>query len=100
MKVVTLPASLNERTFDAVVRGLEGETGERRLFEGSHLRWIDPYGMLGLLAVGTLAARSGEMPILRLPGAATRAGPGGRLTRRGGKLDVGPIGGSRLTAHH
>ena len=67
MKVVALPATLNERTFDAVVRGLEGEPEERRLFEGAHLRWVDPYGMLGLLAVGTLAARAGEKPILRLP---------------------------------
>ncbi|MGH7500659.1 MAG: hypothetical protein ACREL7_02770 [Longimicrobiales bacterium] len=67
MKVIPLPANLNERTFDGVVRGLEGEPEDRRLFDGSHLRWVDPYGMLGLLAAGTLAARSGEMPVLRLP---------------------------------
>jgi anti-sigma regulatory factor (Ser/Thr protein kinase) len=67
VKVVTLPASLDERTFDQVARGLEGEAGERRLFDGSHVRWADPYGMIGLLAVGSVAGRSAEKPILRLP---------------------------------
>lgn len=67
MKVITLPASLDERTFDAVVRGLEGDPAERRLFDGSHVRWADPYGMIGLLCVGTVAARTAEKPILRLP---------------------------------
>jgi hypothetical protein len=67
VKLVALPASLDERTFDAVVRGLEGDAAERRLFDGTHVRWADPYGMLGLLTVGTVAGRSGELPILQLP---------------------------------
>jgi hypothetical protein len=67
VKVVTLPASLDERTFDAVARGLDGESGERRLFDGSRVRWADPYGMIGLLAVGSVAGQTGERPILRLP---------------------------------
>jgi anti-sigma regulatory factor (Ser/Thr protein kinase) len=67
VKVVTLPASLDERTFDTVARGLEGEPGQRRLFDGSHVRWADPYGMIGLLAVGSVAGQDAERPILRLP---------------------------------
>jgi len=67
VKLVALPASLDERTFDTVVRGLEGDPAERRLFDASHVRWADPYGMIGLLAAGTVAARGAERPILRLP---------------------------------
>lgn len=67
MRLVTLPASLDERTFDPVVRGLEGDPSQRVLFDAQHARWADPYGMVGLLAVGTIAARSAEPPVLRLP---------------------------------
>ncbi len=67
MKLVALPSSLDERSFDTVVRGLEGDPAERRLFDGSHMRWADPYGMIGLLAVGTVAGQQAEQPILRLP---------------------------------
>lgn len=67
MKLVSLPASLDERTFDTVVRGLDGEPEERRLFDGSRVRWVDPYGMVGLLAAGTVAGHAAETPLLRLP---------------------------------
>jgi len=67
MKVITLPSSLDERTFETVVRGLEGPPEQRRLFDASGVTFADPYGMLGLLAVGEAAGRSGETPVLRLP---------------------------------
>lgn len=67
MKLVTLPASLDERYFDPVVRDVDDAGGERVLFDASHVRWVDPYGLIGLLAVGTVAARSGEKPLLKLP---------------------------------
>ncbi len=67
MRLISLPASLDERTFDPVVRGLAEGREQRLLFDGSHVRWVDPYGMVGLLAAGTVAARNGERPILRLP---------------------------------
>jgi hypothetical protein len=67
LRLVTLPASLDERTFDPVARGLEGDPSERVLFDGSHVRWADPYGMVGLLAVGVVAGRTGARPLLRLP---------------------------------
>lgn len=68
MKVVTLPTSLDERYFDPVVKALdEAEPGERILFDASHVRWVDPYGLIGLLAVGTVAQKRGEQPLLKLP---------------------------------
>ncbi len=67
MRVVTLPASLDERAFDPVVKGLEGDSDERILFDAQHARWFDPYGMVGLLVVGTVAVHGNELPLLRLP---------------------------------
>lgn len=67
MKVISLPGSLDERTFDQVARGLAGDPAERRLFDASHLRWAGPYGMLGLLCAGGFAGREAERPVLRLP---------------------------------
>jgi hypothetical protein len=67
MRLVSLPASLDERTFEQIARGLEGDPGERVLFDGTHVRWVDPYGMVGLLAVGTVAGQHAEPPLLTLP---------------------------------
>ena len=69
MKVVTLPSSLDERYFDPVVKGLdEAAEGESLLFDASHVRWVDPYGLVGLLAVGKRgAAAAQETPLLKLP---------------------------------
>ena len=66
MKVIPAPASLDERHFDGLVAGL-GADDERILIDARHARWVDPYGMIGLLAVGTVAAQRGEKPILQLP---------------------------------
>lgn len=68
MKVTLLPASLDERYFEVIARGLLAESGERVLFDGTHVRWVDPYGLIGLLAVGqALRERGGELPLLKLP---------------------------------
>lgn len=67
MNIIPLPASLDERSFDQVVRALESAGDARVLFDGTHVRWVDPYGMVGLLCVGTVAGRSGERPVLKLP---------------------------------
>jgi hypothetical protein len=67
VRVGTLPASLDERTFEAMARTLEGDPAERLLLDATHVRWVDPYGMIGLLAIGEVAGRSGERPILKLP---------------------------------
>ena len=67
MKVITVPGSLDERSFDQLVEGLAGEGDGRVLLDGRHLRFADPFGMLGLLAVGQYVKRSGEQAILQLP---------------------------------
>jgi hypothetical protein len=67
MKVVPVPASLEERTFDPLVEAVSAAGGGRVLFDARHVRWVDPYGMLGLLATGEVARRGGERPMLQLP---------------------------------
>lgn len=66
MKIVSVPASLDEHTFDQLLEGVEPEK-ERVLVDARHLRFADPFGMLGLLALGEYAGRQGEKPILQLP---------------------------------
>jgi hypothetical protein len=68
LKVVTLPASLDERHFDPVVKSLDdAQGGDRVLFDASHVRWVDPYGLVGLLVLGSTAAMRGDKPLLKLP---------------------------------
>jgi len=83
MKIVTVPSSMEERTFDQLVGELAGlpalaspgaaaatSPPERVLFDARKLRWVDPYGMVGLLAAGEVAGRGaigGEKPVLQLP---------------------------------
>lgn len=68
MNLVPLPASLDERSFDQVARAVNAGAGERSLFDGTHVRWVDPYGMIGLLCLGEAARRAGgEAPVLKLP---------------------------------
>jgi hypothetical protein len=67
VNVVTLPASLEERTFEAMVRDIDPAAGRRMLLDAHHVRWVDPYGMIGLLAVGSAALAAGDRVALRLP---------------------------------
>jgi hypothetical protein len=67
VKVVTLPASLDERYFEPIIRAVDAAGGGRVLFDATHVRWADPYGMIGLLAIGEAVRRGGEQPMLKLP---------------------------------
>lgn len=67
MKVIPVPASVDERTFDALVEALQGPEDGRVLLDARHLRFADPFGMLGLLAIGQYVKQSGEQAILQLP---------------------------------
>lgn len=67
MKVVSAPASLDEKHFDALVGELGADGGERVLVDVRQARWVDPFGMIGLLALGHVAAARGERPLLQLP---------------------------------
>lgn len=67
VNVVTLPSSLEERTFDAVVEGIARADSGRILLDASRVRWVDPYGAIGLLAAGEIIGRGGTRAVLRLP---------------------------------
>lgn len=70
MNLVALPASLDERYFEPLVRALDATADDRILFDATHVRWADPYGMIGLLALGMVARGRGERPLLKLPDSA------------------------------
>lgn len=67
MNVITLPASLDERYFEPIVKSLSEATEQRVLFDATHVRWADPYGMIGMLVLGEVARRRGELALLKLP---------------------------------
>lgn len=80
MRVVGVPPSLDYRTFDQLVGELGGGDAARILFDARHVRWVDPYGMLGLLAAGTVVrTREGVAPRLQLP-------PDGEVTSYLGRM--------------
>ena len=69
-RVVTVPANVDEAAFDALVADLaaapEGGDGGV-LLDARHVRWADPYGMIGLLAIGQQLRADGARPVLQLP---------------------------------
>jgi len=68
MRVVALPDSLDYRSCDQLIDELEEIEGGPVLFDGHRLRWVDPNGMVNLLAAGTVVRqRSGSSPRLQLP---------------------------------
>ncbi len=68
MRVVSVPASLDYRTFDRLVEGLGDLEAEKVLFDARRLRWVDPVGIVGLLGAGRVAeTRSGARPVIQLP---------------------------------
>lgn len=67
MKVIPVPASLDEHSFDQMLEALNGEGEGRVLLDARHLRFADPFGMLSLLSIGEFVKRSGEQAILQLP---------------------------------
>ena len=66
MRVIEVPASLDYRSVEALHGAAVDDSGPV-LFDARRLRWIDPNGMLLLLAAGRVAARSGARPQISLP---------------------------------
>ncbi len=64
-----MPPTLDERGFDQLVEEAgQSEPGTGALVDARHVRWADPYGMVGLLAVGkVLRGEDGPPPLLDLP---------------------------------
>ena len=68
MKVISLPGSLDYRSYDQLIDELDHVEEGPILFDGHRLRWVDPNGMVNLLAAGSVARqRSGVKPRLQLP---------------------------------
>jgi len=68
-RVITVAPTLDDRAFDALVQEspAAGEDGDAVIFDARHMRWADPYGMIGLLALGQHLGRDGDRPALQLP---------------------------------
>ena len=67
MHVIDLPASLDYRAVDALLDEAAASAG-KALLDARHVRWVDPCGIVGLLAAGTrLRERAGQTPRLQLP---------------------------------
>lgn len=70
MNVIGVPARLDDRHFDPMVAELNEALengGSGVLVDARRLRWVDPFGMLGLLAVGSVARDGGLAPRLQMP---------------------------------
>jgi anti-sigma regulatory factor (Ser/Thr protein kinase) len=66
-QVLTVPQTVDEQAFDALVSEAGEADGARLLVDLRHVRWADPYGLIGLLALGRHAASRGPAPLLQLP---------------------------------
>lgn len=67
MRVIEVPASLDYRNVEVLYRQCGADDAGPVLFDARRLSWIDPNGMLLLLAAGKVAARSGTLPRISLP---------------------------------
>jgi hypothetical protein len=66
-RILNAPASLDQEAFDSLVAAAEGTNGEGALIDARHVRWADPYGMIGLLALGHTLRSGDALPLLQLP---------------------------------
>jgi hypothetical protein len=66
-RVLEVPQRLDDDAFDALVAAAAEGGDERVLVDARHVRWADPYGMIGLLALGETLRRDEVRPLLELP---------------------------------
>ena len=99
MRVLEIPPSLDYRTVEELYNGIEGLESGPVLFDARRLRWIDPNGMVALLAAGTVVAeKTGTPPRLSLPEQQDVSGYLGRMGFPGaakGVFEALPSGGRR-----
>jgi hypothetical protein len=80
LNVLSVPASLDHQTVDELLDSAVRAPEERTMFDARHLRWVDPNGMVALLAAGSIARdRQGVMPHLELPESSDVIGYLGRM---------------------
>ena len=67
MQIIPIPGTLDASSFDLLAKELAKSAEGKFLFDGRHLRWVDPGGIVGLLAAGVVARdRQGALPRLQL----------------------------------
>ncbi len=66
-RVLVVPQRLDDAAFDALVAEAAQAGDGRVLVDARHVRWADPYGMIGLLALGETLRKEGSRPLLELP---------------------------------
>lgn len=75
MRVIEVPHSLDHRTVDELFAAVGETNGGPSLLDARRLRWVDPDGMLALLAAAAvLRDREGRPPHLQIPENAEVAG--------------------------
>jgi hypothetical protein len=68
VNVIELPTSLDNRSFDGLLDRVMRMDEVKVLFDARRVRWVDPNGMVGLLAAGrVLLERHGSRPLFYLP---------------------------------
>ena len=68
MRVIDLPGSLDFKTYEQIFGEVAEAQDDKVLFDGRHLRFIDPNGMVNLLAAGSvIRTRGGEPARLEFP---------------------------------
>jgi hypothetical protein len=67
LQIISVPGTLDASSVDHLAQELAKAQEGKVLFDARHLRWVDPGGILGLLAAGTVARdRQGAPPRLQL----------------------------------
>ena len=92
MRVIEIPASFDYRNIETLYDQLDVARTEPLLFDLRRLRWIDPNGMLVLLAAGKVAAGAGSRPRIYLPGNREVVGYLDRMGFHEAALEVFEIG--------
>lgn len=67
MRIIEIPRSLDYRNIESLYGQIDTGGSGPVLFDARRLRWIDPNGMLCLLAAGTVAAKGMSAPRISLP---------------------------------
>lgn len=67
MRMLTVPRSLDYKSIDQLFEAVASSGDEKVLFDARDLRWIDPNGMVNLVAAGCVVReRQGEPPRLEI----------------------------------
>ena len=67
-RVIEVPTSFDERTFDQFAAAFSEPSDERFLFDAHSVKWASPYGLLGLLVAGqSVSEQKRQQPQLAIP---------------------------------